>query len=281
MIMEMFTALVAGLAVAYAGFAKFVQSKLIDRSAVESIQAESKKLSEEFKKAKETGNQKKMDEAMKRQLEFMPKMNKVMMMQFKPMFVILGVFLALNFVVSHIDPTVQDDLLINMSDDGLGCDDTAGDGVWSACHDFKGGNYGKWTLSARALENGAEIGKNETYVLYNPQADEDTYTEMGTGAPLIITADKRVYYTGETARIYVLPAKETSAFPSGTRPVDVDAVRLQVSNGTYFRVDLPFTIPVFNVQRIYQPYWWFILISFVCNISLSVVLGRLKKGQKR
>jgi hypothetical protein len=42
-------------------------------------------------------------------------------------------------------------------------------------------------------------------------------------------------------------------------------------------VDLPIAIPILNVQTIYQPYWWFILISLITNLSLSVALGKLRK----
>ena len=61
------------------------------------------------------------------------------------------------------------------------------------------------------------------------------------------------------------------------RKINVDSMDAVISNGTYFRVDLPLTIPVFNVQSIYQPYWWFILVSVIANLSLSLVLSRLKK----
>ena len=78
MVSEIFTALVGLLAVVYAGIAKFLQNKLVDRSQVEAVQAESKKLSKEFSEAKAKGNDKEMERIMKKQMEMLPKMNRRM-----------------------------------------------------------------------------------------------------------------------------------------------------------------------------------------------------------
>jgi hypothetical protein len=263
MALDIFAGLVAFLAVIYAGIAKFVQGKLVNRNEVEAIQAESKRLSEEFKKAQQTGNQKKIDEAMKKQMAFLPKMNKVMVSQFKPMIVILALFFAFTWMVGQVDPTVQDDITIEMVDDGTGCDDTAGDGMFSACHMLEDTNYGKWTYGATAYSGQSELGTNYTYFLYNSD-DADTFLEGPKGEPVALSTDKDEYFMGETVKLY---ARSTNA----------DRFVATLDNGTFFMVDLPVTIPIINVQRIYQPYWWFILISLITNLSISFVWGKLRK----
>ncbi|MBD3210553.1 DUF106 domain-containing protein [Candidatus Micrarchaeota archaeon] len=282
MVFEIFTGAVAFLAMLYAGTAKFIQSKLINREEVESIQKESKMLSEELKKAQESGNQKKAEEIMKKQMEFLPKMNKVMMSQFKPMFIIIGIFLALNWAVAEFNPAAQDDITIWMNDNGTGCDSVAGDRIFSACYELNNTNYGKWTATAVAFEDGTQVATNQTYFHYNPGEDKDTYVERGSGAGLNLSTEKEAYYRGETAKFTAVPAKMSQGFSlivpiAPPSRLDVDRVQLTLSNGTYFSVDLPLTIPLLQVKTIYQPYWWFILISLITNLSLSIAMKKLGK----
>ena len=139
-------------------------------------------------------------------------MNKVMFSQFKPMFIILAVFMVFSAIIAQIDPTVKDDIRLNLTDDGKGCDRIAGDGVFSACYtlDPSNTNYGKWTVIAQAYENGTQQSKQESYFLYNPSPNNtDTYVDMGTGVYMNVTTDKQVYMPGDTVRIYVTPANMT------------------------------------------------------------------------
>jgi hypothetical protein len=267
MVLELFTTLVGVLAVIYAGIAKFIQNKLIDRSEVEGIQAESKKLNEKLKKAKERGDQKEMEKIMKKQMEFLPKMNKVMMAQFKPMIYILAVFFVFTWVVGEIDPHLEDDITVTLKDDGLACDLAADDGIYSAC--VEPGNAGKWVALVKAYKNGGEKGSNSTYFSYGADTD-DTYVDGPRGESVIVSTDKKSYSDGETVSLYA-------------KADDVSNVEATLDSATAFRVDLPITIPVLNVTRIYQPYWWFILVSLISNLGLGFVIGRLKKkdGKKK
>ena len=264
MVLEYFTALVGVLAVTYAGIAKFLQNKLIDRSMVEGVQAKSKKLNEEFKKAKEKGNQTEMDRIMKKQMEVLPEMNKVMFAQFKPMIIIIGIFLVFTWVVGMVDPTTQDDFTVRLYNNGEGCDVTAEDGIYSGCFDLNGSNYGKWGVTVSSFRNGVEAGSNSTFFSYNEETD-DNYVENAKGEALEVSTDKKHYVAGESATIFAKPGGEVSE------------ITATVNNGTSFRVDLPVTIPILNVKRIYQPYWWFILISLIANLSLSVIIGQARK----
>jgi hypothetical protein len=271
MVFETFTALVAFLALAYAGATRYLQTKLMDKKAMEEMQTESKRLSKEFDEAKKSGNQKRIDEAMKKQMDFLPMMNKVMMGQMKMMFVVLVVFAAVMWVVGQLDPSVQDDMTLQMSDDGSGCDQKAGDGIYSACHTLEGTNYGKWTALVKAFNGGAEIGSNETYFIYKSDG-ADTYVEAGKGQPIMVESDKTVYETGETVALHA---------SLGATDARADAVNVILSNGTYFSVELPFTIPLFNVKTIYQPYWWFIFISVIASLGSTLVMSVIqKKGGK-
>jgi len=69
----------------------------------------------------------------------------------------------------------------------------------------------------------------------------------------------------------------------GPRQIKVDNVEAILSNGTYFRVDLPITIPIINWKSIYQPYVWFIFISFILNLVLGLITNKkvVKKEEKK
>jgi hypothetical protein len=226
---------------------------------------------------------------MNEQMELLPRMNKVMMGQFKPMLVILAVFAVFTAILGQLDPSVKDDIRLNLTDDGRGCDKAAADGIFSGCYklDAANTNYGKWTIVATAFEGSTQIGKNETYFLYNPSpANVDTYVERGTGEDVAVSTDKDKYTGGDTVTIYASPANITkgSSFlfipTAPPRKTQVDRVEAVLSNGTYFRVDLPLTIPLLDIKRIYQPYTWFIMISLIANLCLSFAIGQYEKRKK-
>jgi hypothetical protein len=282
-----FAALVGFLALAYAGMTRFIQNKLIDKNAVEAIQAESKRLSEEFEKAKKANDKKRMDRAMQDQMDHLPKLNGVMMKQFRPMLVILIVFAAFTWILGQVDPYTKDDIYINLTDDGSGCDRVPGDGIFTGCMRLDSQNAGKWTISAKAYEGGSntEIAGNETYFLFDSTDTSDTYVELGKGEGMQLETDRKAYENGDTVMITAKPAEMTKGASfivpiAPPREIKADRVVAILSNGTYFRVDLPLTIPIFNVKTIYQPYWWFILVSLVGNLGVSFVIGQYTKMTK-
>lgn len=262
--LELYVWLVALASLIYASTTRLIQRKLVNKKEMEAVQKESKELNAEYKKAAERKDKIAMEKITKKQMEMLPKMNKVMMSQFKPMVVVILLFLAFTYVVNYFNPIVKDDIALMLSDDGNGCDEIAGDSIYSTCYEISGENYGKWTYTASALSAGNEIGSNQTYFFYGKE-DEDRYSENGKGNGVSLSTDKELYQPGDTVKLYA------------TAPDSANEVRATLDNGTWFYVDLPFTLPIFNVQRIYQPYWWFILVSVVLGLLISFVLGRIKK----
>lgn len=281
MAFELFIGLVAVLAVAYAFLAKYIQNKFIDKKQMEETQAEMRRLSEEYEKAKKTGDSKKTQAALDKQLEFMPKMNKIMFAQFKPMIYIIVVFAVLSWTIGILDDTAKDDVILSLKDDGMGCDKIAGDGIYSICHQLKNENFGKWTATAVVYEAGHEIARNQSYFQYE-KTDNDSYVEIEKGEDVVVTTNKQMYSKGETAEIYAIPANITKpGFLSSPRQIVVERVDVILSNGTYFRVDLPFTIPILEWKAFYQPIVWFIFVSFILNIILSLATGKKKPEAKK
>jgi len=262
---ENYVVLVAVAAVIYSIIARIVQVKLVDRKEMDGLQAESKKLNEEYKNAKSRNDKAAMEDIMKKQMDLFPKMNKVMLSQFKPMIVILAVFFVFNWTITHFDPSKADDITLNLSDDGKGCDRTIGDGVYSGCLDLNNQSNGKWTLTAKALNGGSELASNSTYFFFNTKSDGDSFLPSAKGEAISVATDKSIYYPGDKVSITVAP-------PSKAKEVEVI-----LDSGTTFYVDLPFTIPIINVQRLHEPYWWFIFITIISGILVSIIYGRLQK----
>jgi len=281
MVFEAFAALVGLMAVAYAGIVKFIQGKLVDRKEMEDIQAESKRLNEEFQKAQKANDKKRMDRAMEQQMEFLPRMNKVMFKQFRPMFAIIIVFGAFMWVVNEADPFTKDDIMVNLTDNGGECDALAGDGVFTGCYLLENGTDGKWTVHARAMEGTSEIASNETFFILLPDGDGDRYVETGKGEGMILQTDREEYRPGDEVVITAVPANMTKGIEfivqiAAPRRINVDRVTARLSSGTYFRADLPIAIPLLNIKSFYQPYWWFIFISLIVNLGSSFFLKQLK-----
>ncbi|VVC03003.1 Uncharacterised protein [Candidatus Bilamarchaeum dharawalense] len=277
MAFELFIGLVTVLAVAYALLAKYVQNKFVDKKQMEDYQAKMKLLNEEYEKAKKTGDKKKMQDALDRQMAFMPEMNKIMFAQFKPMIYIIIVFAVFSWVIGAMDDTIKDDILLNLSDDGLGCDKMAGDGIYSTCYQLNNENYGKWTVTGIVYESGHELARNQSYFQYG-LSDNDSYVEGDKGEVVTTTTDKLEYTKGETVSIYAKPANMTKpGWFGGPRQIVVEKVQAVLSNGTYFRVDLPITIPIVNIKSFYQPVVWFIFISFILNLIMSLIMNKKSK----
>jgi uncharacterized membrane protein (DUF106 family) len=266
MAFENFILIVAVAAIFYALLARVIQAKMINKEAMKAVQEESKRLSAAFKEANEAGNKARADAIMKEQMELFPKMNKVMFSQFKPMIVIIGMLMLFSFAISTFDPTDDDDIVVNLMDNGLDCDEIASDGVYSSCYEITGDNYGKWIVFARAMQDEAELGKNYTYFLYNIENTSDTFVESATGEQFSIETDKTVYYQYDKIKL------------TSSAPTKADRVEVKLSNGTNFFVDLPFTIPILNVQRIQQPYWWFIFVAMIGGIIMSIAYSQLQKA---
>ena len=210
---------------------------------------------------------KKMDEIMEKQMEFLPRMNSMMFKQFKPMLVILVIFFAFTWLLTYLDPTVKDDIFLNLTDDGKGCDLVAGDGNFTGCYKFDSASYGKWMITVKSMNGGSELGRNSTFILYGSNVS-DNFAEGPKGEPVAISADKQYYSPGDTMRL------------TASSPQPGTGMAAELDNGTSFKVDLPFTIPLINVQRIQQPYWWFIFVSLITNLAASLVMGQLDKARK-
>ena len=175
------------VALIYGGILKVVQSKMMNKKEMDEMQKESKRMSEEYKNAINAKDNKRAEKIMKEQMGLIGKMNKKVFKQFG---VVIVLFIIFTTAIGFIDPTVKDDVTIEMNDAGQECDSESGDGIYTACYPLSEGNYGKWTTSVHALSDGAEVAKMYD-IFYYVEEVEDDYVEKGVGN-VSISLDKKV-----------------------------------------------------------------------------------------
>lgn len=277
--LSIYIIVVATAAVIYGLIARGIQHKLGNRKQMEEIQRESKRLNQEYKDAMNAGKKDKAEEIMKEQMQLIGGMNKIMFAQFKPMLVIIGLFILFTSILGSFDPTLGDDVTVELNDAGTGCDSVSGDGVYSGCHLLESENTGKWTVTVKALNDGNEKASNATLFYLGERTDDD-FVEQAKGE-IEIGLDKDVYQPGEEILITAVHKSDSQGFfdfflGSGEYKAPHSMIAV-LDSGTHFEVELPFTIPLLNVKTIYQPYWWFIFISLIFSLTFSLIIGRFLK----
>lgn len=247
------------VAAVYSVVCAFIQQRVGNFDRIKEIQGKFKQLNAELNEAKKSGDKRRTEEAMKKQSETAPLLMESMKLQFKPLLFILAFFMLVTFSLSFVEPLKDDDFTIPMNDVGIDCDMEAGDGIYSACLSFDSMNYSASVVAVEAFNGDNVVCSNSTTLFYNGGKPDDVFPPKPNGK-MAVWSDKELYAPGDTAAIY---AKPDSAEPS--------KVIAKSDNGTFFFVDLPFTIPILNIRRVIGPTGWFILCIFVLSIPLMPV----------
>lgn len=263
-----FIIVVAIAAMVYSLIIKEIQFRLTDQAKSKALQAKSKELSEELKKASAKNDQKKINEIMQKQLALMGEMNSIMLQSLKAMVPIIIVFLFFTSVLTFFDPTTLDDINLDPLDDGNDCDKTANDKNYSICYKISG-NSGEWLLSVKALDGKNLIGQDniigETHKnFFLDNLSQPTNVKPSTGQQILVQGVNSAYKTNDLLELHLFTNK---GIPKVT-----------LNNGTWFYVDLPFTIPILNVQRINDVYWWFIFVAFIFGLISNTFYQKLRKA---
>ena len=265
---QSYTIFVAVLALIYSVFSRFVQQKFGNQKDMKEFQENSKRLQKEFEEATKANNKARVDEVMQKQMANFSIMNKALFGQFKIMAIILVAFFGFMFIANTFDPAVADDFTIKLIDDGAGCDALAGDGVFSSCiiPAASTAATGPW-LAHVTVQNGGEIlQENYAWFSYGKKNGESFYAKPSADRALNTSFASGFVPNGGTAYLYANPTKGNDV-----------SVEEKLNSGTWFYIDLPFTIPIINVQRLNDPNGWFIFVSIIFGISASLVLGQINK----
>ncbi len=265
--LDLYILVVTLSAIVYSLVIRAIQFKYVDQTKSKELQEKSKKLNEELKEASKKNDQKKVDEIMKKQMALIGEMNKVMFSSFKTMIPIIAVFLIFTGILGYFDPTVSDDIILHPKDDGSGCDTSAGDNIYSLCEPVNGNN-GEWILTASIL-NGKDFLGNDQVVAENShtfflgEVGEKTYVKGSKGEDLQLNGIKDQYNNNEKLELFI--------------PTNIGIPKVTLNSGTWFYVDLPVAIPLLNIQRISEVYWWFIFVAFISGIIISMIYKKFIK----
>lgn len=266
MVFEIYVIGVAVAAIIYSVITRVIQEKLMNKKETEELQAESKRLNEEYKKAKERNDKIKMDGVAKQQLDLFPKINKMMFGQLKVVGAILIVFFAFSTAVKDFDPHVKDDVQIELKNDGNGCDVSIDD-IYTGCYKLESNTYGFWTAKVKSLVNKVPSEKKIAF-LYNSKETIPAFSK-GNGK-IEVYLENYDYKPKDELKIFAKPLE----LKDSEKP---DYVNATLDSGTSFYVELPFAIPIIDVKVIDDPSWWFISVAVVSGLFVSYIFKLIKK----
>ncbi len=249
---------VIALSIIYVILIRIIQSKLMDSNMMKSIQEKSKQINELYKEAAKNNNKRKMDEISKMNEELMPMMNKLLMSQMKMMVVIIGIFIAFTWVTGYADPTLKDDFSINLTKTNNS------DNIYSGSFVLKNATQNFWYATIVAYNNRTEIAMNQTVFFVGQKTDELLWIQT-KASQMPVHTDKETYSSNSRVMIYA------------TVPTDAHDVVATFNSGTRFYVDLPVTIPLINLRRIYDSQSWFIFSAIIIGLLINPLVLLIKK----
>ena len=279
--------LLALLAFFYAAFSSFVSNTLGNRKRVSEIQNEMKKINKDHLDALKSGNKDDLAKAEKAQSERLPQLLKESMeLQFKPLIpTLLIFFLVFYYLLPTIAPDANDDVKLELFDDGLPghCDARAGDGVYSSCFAIpdKAAN-GTWIASARAVKSGGflffsseeNLGENSTLFTVGSAGIAQRLPALpqhNSLAAVLTQTDKTAYLPGEKISI--------SAKVSPSANATVEKVHASLDSGTRFWIDSSLDIPFLGKEL--HSSGLFILFILASSIIIQITMALQKKLSKK
>lgn len=245
---------VTAIAVVYAVSVRIIQNKLMDKNLMKETQEKSRQINELHKEAAKHNDKRKMDEISKMNEELMPRMNAMLFGQMKMMVVVLAVFFAFTWVSAQFDPAPHDDFSITLANDSEN---------YSGSFVLENATPGLWYATVNAYKGNDQISMNQTVFFVGAKKDEVIWTHA-TGAEMQASVEKDAYSNGETVKIFANPRGATN-------------VTATLNSGTRFYVDLPVTIPLINLRRIYDSQSWFIFSAVIIGLFIAPAVSLMEK----
>jgi len=265
---------IALLAIVYVALTTTIQTNIGGKNRLKTLQEEMKTVQLQLMEASKKKDAAESDAIMKKYWDLTGELMKAQFQMLGVLLVILFVFMA---IFPHFEPGAEDDLRAQLYDDGLAahCDVLAGDGVFSSCFALPAGaGKGAWVADVSLYSAGNEtLAKNGTPLYVEGGVPEDIWLQpvsqsgfidglLGKKAYSInVTTDKQNVTRGQSVALY---ATVSPTPPKGAR------LEAAINMGTFYYVDLPFTIPLINIRRIIGSYGVFLFAAFVISILYSI-----------
>jgi hypothetical protein len=265
---------VALLAMVYVALTTTIQTNIGGKNRLKTLQEEMKAVQLRLMEAGKSKDPAQSDLVMKKYWDLTGELMKI---QFKMLFVLLIILFVFMAVFPYFEPGGEDDLRAQLFDDGLAmhCDAIASDGVFSNCFALPAGaKTGAWVAGAHLYSASNEsLAKNGTALYVEGGAPEDTWVQAASQSGFLDgLLGKTAYHINATAGRQNATRGQTVALFATVSPALPDGARLEGSldSGTFYYVDLPFTIPLINIRRIIGSYGVFLFAAFLISILYSI-----------
>ncbi|MCX6771293.1 MAG: hypothetical protein NTX79_04515 [Candidatus Micrarchaeota archaeon] len=265
---------VALLAIIYVAITTTVQANIGGKNRLKTIQEDMKSVQLQLMEASKSKDTAASDAVMKKYWELTGELMKVQFQMLAVLLVILFVFMA---IFPHFEPGAEDDIRAQLFDDGLAahCDLLSSDGVFSNCFAIPANaSTGAWVADANLYSAANEsLAKNGTALYVEKGEPQDIWVQASSQSGFLDgLLGKTAYHINATADAQNVTRGQTVALHAAVSPALPAGDRLEGSldMGTFYYVDLPFTIPLINIRRIIGSYGVFLFAAFVISILYSI-----------
>jgi len=262
-------------AVLYVAISTFLQANIGGKNRLRELQVEMRQIQTKMSEAAKKRNEKEVDRLM---AENMALTSKLMVVQMQFAVVILIVFFGFAMMFSAIEPGGEDDVKFALYDDGLAahCDLAANDGIHSNCYAIpQDARTGAQVMDVYLkTQSGEQLARSGTEIYVEGGAPSDVWIQnISQGGLLDIVLGKTSYRLNVSAEGAATARGGTvSVFANAIPKAPQGAIFEASSNsGTFFYVDLPFTLPLLNIRRIIGSTGVLIFSAFVLSICYSLL----------
>jgi hypothetical protein len=252
-----------------------VQSRIGGKNRMKTLQEEMKAVQLRLMEAGKSKDAAASDAVMKEYWQLTGELMKIQFQMFGLLIIILFAFMA---VFPHFEPGGSDDIRAQLLDNGVAanCDLAAGDGIYSGCLAIpSGAQKGAWMADVFLLSAGNEtLARNATALYVEGGVPDDIWLQASSQSGFLDgLLGKTAYQIGVNSSAQNATLGQQVALYATAAPAQLPqgAVLEGVLNsGTFYHVDLPFTIPLINIHRIIGSYGAFLLAAFAVSIAYSI-----------
>ncbi|MEM2138295.1 MAG: hypothetical protein QW568_04360 [Candidatus Anstonellaceae archaeon] len=295
------------IAAIYIAITNFAQGNIGGKNRMRELQLQMKDVQKRMTESAKNKREDELNSAISENWKLTMEIMKIQMQMFA---ILIGALLLLSYIFPLIEPGTQDDVRLQLFDDGLAahCDAAAGDGKFSNCYTIpSGAKKGAWIVDFYLYSSSGEQLARQGAPLYHEGGKaEDIWLQTASQNGLLdgllgkvayslnVSTGKQNYSSGETVALSAAVSPKingadamVTAKPAGDSPSSLPQygpkLEAVLDSGTFFHVDLPFSIPLLNIRRIIGSYGVFIFAAFVLSIVYSIIraLYAKIKGQAK
>jgi len=262
------------LATVYVALTTTIQTNIGGKNRLKTLQEEMKNVQLQLIEAGKNKDSAQSDAIMKKYWDLT---GELMTIQFKMLGVLLVILFVFMAIFPHFEPGMEDDMKSSLFDDGLlaHCDALASDGVFSNCFAMPASaNTGAWIADVYLYSDTNEtLAKNGTVLYVEKGVPEDIWIQPVSQSGFVDgLLGKKAYHINAITNLKNVTRGQTLALHATVSPTPPKEARLNGSldMGTFYYVDLPFTIPLINIRRIIGSYGVFLFAAFVISILYSI-----------